>query len=135
MRPILDRHTQIAAAWLFGSGARGELRPDSDIDVGILMQDPKATAVESYELLGELVARLEVVVAPRTVDVILLEHQGPVFAHQALVDGWLILEHDRARRVNFEAETVMRGIDFRPTWELARAGQAAGLRKRLRTMQ
>jgi predicted nucleotidyltransferase len=135
MRPILDRYPQIAAAWLFGSAARGELRPDSDVDVGILLQDPRATAVDQYELLGELVARLEVVVAPRTVDVVLLEPQGPVFAHEALVDGRLIVEHDRLRRVDFEATTVMRGIDFRPTWELATAGQVAGLRKRLRNLR
>ena len=135
MRPILGRYPQIAAAWLFGSAARGELRPDSDVDVGILLQDPKATATDQYELLGDLVARLEVVVAPRTVDVVLLEHQGPVFAHEALVDGWLIIEHDRPRRVDFEATTVMRGCDFRPTWELATTGQAAGLRKRLRNMR
>jgi predicted nucleotidyltransferase len=34
----------IAAAWLFGSVARGTARPDSDVDVGILYQeDPPRT--------------------------------------------------------------------------------------------
>jgi uncharacterized protein len=135
LRPVLGRDQRIAAAWLFGSAARDELRPDSDIDVGILLRDKKTTAADVYEMLGELVARLEVVVAPRTVDLVLLEHQGPVFAHEALIDGWLILEPDRQRRIDFEATTVMRGIDFRPTWELATAGQVAGLQKRLRTMR
>ena len=132
MRPILAGFPQIAAAWLFGSAARGELRPDSDVDVGILLLDPKATGVDEYLLLGELNARLETVTAPRRVDVVLLEHQGPVFAHEALVDGRLILERDRERRVDFEATTIVRGIDFRPTWELATAGQLDGLRARLR---
>jgi predicted nucleotidyltransferase len=135
LRPVLGRDPRIAAAWLFGSAARGELRADSDIDVGILLRDPKSTAADVYELLGELVARLEVVVAPRSVDLVLLEHQGPVFAHEALVDGRLILEQDRQRRIDFEATTVMRGIDFRPTWDLATAGQVDGLRRRLRGMR
>lgn len=135
MRPILVRFPGIAAAWLFGSAARGQLRPDSDVDVGLLLQDPKAKAVDVYAMLGELTARLEVVVAPRRVDLVLLEHQGPVFAHEALIDGKLIVEPDRQRRIDFESATVMRGIDFRPTWELATAGQAAGLRQRLRSLR
>lgn len=129
MRPILERYPQIAAAWLFGSAARGELRPGSDVDVGILLRDPRSTAADEYSMLGDLTARLEVVTVPRTVDVVLLEHQGPVFAHEALIDGWLILEADRPRRVDFETRTVVRGIDFRPTWEIARNGQREGLRR------
>ena len=131
MRPILGRYPQIAAAWLFGSAARGELRHDSDVDVGILLRDARATAADEYLMLGDLTAHLEVVTAPRTVDVVLLEHQGPVFAHEALIDGWLILEPDRPRRVAFETNAVIRGIDFRPTWEIARAGQLTGLRRRI----
>ncbi len=127
LRPVLARYPQIAAAWVFGSAARGELRPDSDIDIGILLRDPRATAADEYMLLGELTARLEVITAPRAVDVVLLEHQGPVFAHQALVDGTLILEPDRERRIAFESNAVMRGIDFRPTWEIAQRGQLQGL--------
>lgn len=132
MRPILGRYPRIAAAWLFGSAARGELREGSDVDVGLLLVDPRSTAADEYAMLGDLAARLEAVTAPRPVDIVLLEHQGPVFAHQALIDGRRIVEHDRTRRIEFEAATVMRGIDFRPTWELARAGQLAGLRRRLR---
>ncbi len=132
MRPLLGRYPKIAAAWLFGSAARGELRNASDIDVGILLRDPRSTAADEYLMLGDLTARLEGVTAPRTVDVVLLEHQGPVFAHEALIDGWLILEQDRPRRIDFETTAVVRGIDFRPTWEIARKGQLAGLRRRIR---
>jgi len=131
MRPILARYPKIAAAWLFGSAARGELRPHSNVDVGILLHDRRVTAVDEYVMLCELMARLEVVTVPLPVDVVLLEHEGPVFAHQALVDGRLILEADRERRIDFEATTVMRGIDFRPTWEISQKGQLEGLRRRL----
>jgi len=129
LRPVLSAHPEIAAAWLFGSAARGELRSGSDIDVGLLLVDPRWTAVEQYALLGELAARLEVITAPRTVDIVLLEHQGPVFAHEALIDGVLIHERDRARRLEFEADTLMRAWDFRPTWELAQTGQRAAIRR------
>jgi uncharacterized protein len=132
IRPILAEYPQIAAAWLFGSAARGELRPDSDLDIGILLRDPRATGVDEYALLGELTARLETVDPPRPVDVVLLEHQGPVFAHEALIDGILIHEPDRERRIAFQTTAIARGIDFRPTWELGNKGQLEGLRARLR---
>ncbi|MCA8953131.1 MAG: nucleotidyltransferase domain-containing protein [Planctomycetes bacterium] len=135
LRPILEPRPEIAAAWLFGSATRGELRADSDIDVGLLLRDPALQAADVYAMLGELAARIEVVVSPRTVDLVLLEHQGPVFAHEALIDGLLLVEQDHERRVDFEATTVMRGIDFRPTWELAVTGQAEGLRRRIRAMR
>jgi predicted nucleotidyltransferase len=135
MRPILERHPQIAAAWVFGSAARGELRPDSDVDVGLLLVDPARTAADEYLLLGELTARLEAVTAPHPVDVVLLEAQGPVFAHEALVDGVLVFERDRERRIDFEATTVTRAIDFRPTQELAKRGQLEALRRRLKELR
>jgi uncharacterized protein len=132
MRPIVARFPQIAAAWLFGSAARGELRIESDVDIGLLLVDPAATAADEYLMLGELAARLESVVAPRLIDLVLLEPQGPVFAHEALIDGHLILEQDRERRVEFEANTMVRAFDFRPTWEMARKGQIAAIRRSLR---
>jgi predicted nucleotidyltransferase len=48
----------IAAAWLFGSVARGTARPDSDVDIGILYQeDPPRTLAgigQVYNLEQEL---------------------------------------------------------------------------------
>ena len=43
MAPILERYQPIAAAWLFGSVARGEARPDSDVDIGLLLRNPGET--------------------------------------------------------------------------------------------
>jgi predicted nucleotidyltransferase len=135
MRPILAGCPEVAAAWLFGSAARGAMRPDSDVDVGLLLTDSSWTAADRYALLGELAARLEAPAGMRPVDVVLLEHQGPVFAHEALLDGVLICERDRARRLEFEADTVLRAIDFRPTLELAQDAQRGGMRKWLRAQR
>jgi predicted nucleotidyltransferase len=135
LRPILANSSDVTAAWLFGSAARGELRADSDVDVGLLLTNPKWTAVDRYALLGELAARMEGIVSPRQVDLVLLEHQGPVFAHEALIDGVLIFDRDRERRLAFEADTVLRSIDFRPTLELARAEQRLGMREWLRAQR
>jgi predicted nucleotidyltransferase len=36
LKPEITREPRIAAAWLFGSAARGEMRADSDVDVGVV---------------------------------------------------------------------------------------------------
>lgn len=135
LRPIIASFQDVEAAWLFGSAARGELRAESDIDIGLLLTDPRWTAADRYALLGEMAARLEGLVCPRQIDLVLLEHQGPVFAHEALVDGVLIFERNRERRLEFEAETVLRSFDFRPTLELAMAAQRRSMREWLRTQR
>jgi predicted nucleotidyltransferase len=132
MRPILAAWEPLAAAWLFGSASRGALRQDSDVDVGLLLRDPCASAADHYLGLADLAARLESITAPRRVDLVLLEPQGPIFCHRALCEGRLICEPDRERRIAFEAQTVVRALDFLPTHELAVRGQAEGLLRRLR---
>ena len=134
MAPILERYQPIAAAWLFGLVARGDARPESDVDIGLLLRNPRETAADQYLLLGELAARIESVTTPRIVDLVLLEPQGPMFCHRVLIEGVLICEPDRERRISFATRTVIRALDFRPTYELALAGQADGIRRRLREL-
>ena len=132
MRPILASDPELAAARLFGSAARGELRPDSSVDVGVIFREKGRSSLTDHRLLGDLASRLEQVTAPRSVDVVVLSEQGAIFAHNALVEGKLILEADRERRVDFETDTVLQAFDFRPTWEIARSGQIEAMRRYVR---
>jgi predicted nucleotidyltransferase len=51
---------------LFGSYARGEARPDSDVDVAVIVEDPlgHADRVWPMGLAGDLLARYEAVITP-----------------------------------------------------------------------
>lgn len=132
MQPILAEHPEVAAAWVFGSAARGELRFDSDVDVGILLRERGATVHAHDRLLAALAARFEALTSPYPVDVVLLEPQGPIFCHQVLLEGRLIYDADPERRVDFVSDTLVRAFDFRPTHELAVRGQAEGILRRLK---
>lgn len=132
MRPVLERYRELAAAWLFGSAARGELRPDSDVDVGIVFRRRGETALDHHRLLGDLASRLEEITAPYPVDLVALEDQGPTSCHRALIEGKRILEADRERRIDFESDTIVRALDFRPTWEIAARGQVEGMKRWLK---
>ena len=49
----------IAAAWLFGSVARGTASPDSDVDVGVLFREDPPAALAGYRFdleVGTLLA-------------------------------------------------------------------------------
>jgi predicted nucleotidyltransferase len=38
IREVLGRHTAVKAAWLYGSAARGEDAPDSDLDIALVVR-------------------------------------------------------------------------------------------------
>lgn len=131
--PLLAaRHPEIAAVWLFGSAVRGQLRFDSDVDVAVLFA---AGSADRERILGDLGARLERFTSHHPVDVVDLEPQGVIFAHEVLCSGRRVYEADRERRIDFEWRTSVAAFDFRPTHDLAVRGQRQGLLRRLQREQ
>jgi uncharacterized protein len=128
MRPTFAAQPSVAAAWLFGSAARGSMRIDSDVDVGVVFV-AGMSSTEREQVLLDLASRLEAATAPHPVEVVALEDQGWVFIHRALSDGKRIVVHDDERRSEFEATAHVRYLDWKPTWDLAANEQQAGLRR------
>lgn len=56
LRSVFRDHGDVRSAWLYGSVARGEDAPHSDIDIAVVMDDPHAGATEP---LREAIMRLE----------------------------------------------------------------------------
>jgi predicted nucleotidyltransferase len=131
LRPYLAAQPGIAAAWLFGSAARGELRADSDIDVGVVFLRG-VSAREREDVLTDLASRMDSATAPRALDLVALEDQGHVFVHRALRDGKRIVINDEERRVDFESDALVWYLDFKPTWDIAANEQQEGMRRWLR---
>ena len=118
----------VASAWVFGSLARGDAGPRSDLDVAILLVRAP-TAADLDELRG-LSAALERYAPSRRVDIIVLGPQGSVFRHRVLCEGRLVLDRDPARRSDFEARTISEYLDWKPTHDIAMASTMIGLRAR-----
>jgi predicted nucleotidyltransferase len=131
MAPVFRSHPEVAAAYVFGSVARGTADAESDIDIGLVYREPARSSAHD-DLADELTSALARATGRERVDVLDLGAQGPIFCHQVLIEGKLIHETDRARRVDFESDTIVRAIDFRPTYELATQGKATALRRWLR---
>ena len=89
----LEEDKRILAVYLLGSGARGELRKDSDIDLGLLLFNGETIgAKERADLAGRLSYEMG-----RTVDIGIVSSKNLVYAKEALLTGKKIFDRDRSR--------------------------------------
>lgn len=54
IRGVLARHPYVVRAELFGSLARGEDRPDSDVDLLVVYDQTRPRGFRAYSILGEM---------------------------------------------------------------------------------
>jgi uncharacterized protein len=121
---VLDRAAGLDALWLFGSEARGDARPDSDVDLAVLFArtpSPEAT-LHARAVIADIVGR--------PVDLVDLERASAVLAMQVLRHGTLVVERDRRHRVRFASALPGRYEDVilfrRPAERILRARLAHG---------
>lgn len=113
----------IAAAWLFGSVARGTARPDSDVDVGVLFREdpPRNLAGYRFDLEAELESALG-----SSVQLVVLNRAPADLAIRVLRDGKLLVNQDPVRRIEFEMRTRNEYWDLEPYLRLYRRQTAGG---------
>lgn len=113
----------IAAAWLFGSVARGTAGPDSDVDVGILYrEDPPRTLAGIGQVFGLEEDLVEATGLP--VQVVNLNQAPLELIIRVLRDGKLLVDREPLRRIDFEVRSRNEYWDFEPYLRLYR-GQIA----------
>ncbi len=106
----------VAAAYLFGSAARGEATPRSDLDVAVLLAPAPSSPQEEWERREALSKALSRI-ADRLVDVVILNQAPPLLCHQVLREGRRIYERDLEARIEFEARAGKIYEDLRPMWD------------------
>jgi predicted nucleotidyltransferase len=108
-----ESRPEVEAAYIFGSVVTGRARPDSDIDVAILVEDrtrPKKGFRYRLDRLTDLMGVLQ----RDDVDVVLLNEAPPLLAHRVLSRGRLVFERSPAARVHFQVRAVNRYLDTQP---------------------
>lgn len=118
LRRALEAEADVVYALIFGSAARGPLRPDSDVDVAIEL---RAGAGRDVAALGALVSRLESA-ARRPVDLVLLDEAPAPLAYRVFRDGRLLFERDHAALRARKARAVIEYLDFRLIEERCASG-------------
>jgi hypothetical protein len=101
----------LVCAYLFGSHARGDKTPGSDIDVALLLdQDPPRTLEGlQLDLADELAGTVD-----RPVDVVVLNRAPADLIHRVLRDGVLLLDRDPSARIRFEVRARNEYFDLLP---------------------
>jgi predicted nucleotidyltransferase len=108
----LAAQPDVVAVYLFGSVAQGRARPQSDVDIAVLLAaDLDEEACFNRRLrMGWEVER----VIGRPTDLVVLNDAPPLLQHQVLKHGRLIFERDRAARVEFEVRAGKIYADLKP---------------------
>ena len=111
VRRLLANDPRVVAAYLFGSRGRGDERPDSDVDLGVLFSE--APLPQLAGPVSELESRLETTVG-LTVQLVALNTAPPDLVHRVLRDGEIVHDTDPARRIRFEVDARNRYFDLLP---------------------
>ncbi len=128
LRRALETDGDVAYALVFGSAARGTLRPGSDVDVALEL---RPGAPRDVQALGRLAARLESA-AGRSIDLLLMDEAPSPVAYRVFRDGRILIERDRAALVARKARVILEYLDFKPVEDLCAEGvlRAAATRGR-----
>jgi predicted nucleotidyltransferase len=123
LRPLLAAaQGDVVCAYLFGSEARGTPRPQSDVDVAVLLRavPPRTLEGRMLSLEGQLERALG-----RRVQLVILNDASPDLVHRVLRDGQLALERDRSARIAFEVKARNEYFDLLPVLRQYRASALA----------
>ena len=110
---LLEPHDEILEAYLFGSHARGQAQPHSDIDVAVYVDGARADDT-GYGYRASLTTDLMAGLAVNDVDVVVLNRAPPLLYHRVLRDGVRLLARDLRATTTREGRAVSRYCDFVP---------------------
>jgi predicted nucleotidyltransferase len=110
-RELPRRVPELCAAYLFGSVARGDARPDSDVDVGLLYaaKPEKTLEAQPFLVAGELESLLR-----RPVDLVVMNTAPVDLVHRILRDGVLLFQTNPSARIAFEVRARNEYFDLLP---------------------
>ena len=104
----------VTLVYLFGSVAEGISHDLSDIDLGIVVQDPKMLDEHSFELYNELYDILTEVLHGGELDIVFLQAAGLEVCFDAIGHGRILFATSSDARYAFEERTMILYADFKP---------------------
>ena len=109
----LAAREEVLEAYVFGSRARGQARPDSDLDVAVFVDEARAHhGVWGYR--AELATALMAALGTDDVDVVVLNRAPILLYHRVLRDGVRVLSRDLRATTTRAGQALSRYFDFLP---------------------
>jgi predicted nucleotidyltransferase len=125
LRSRISSLPAVRLAVLFGSTARGEARPRSDVDLGVLL-DPD-TPASRREVESELWRAAE-----REVDMIFLADAPPLLRFEISRDGVLLFEKEDGLWTSVKVRAMVDWWDWAPYARMFTAAAVRRVRERVR---
>lgn len=112
LAPVFERfRDRIVAVYLFGSTAKGEETPKSDIDLAVLLRGRDDA---DFDLKLDLYADCCRVLKRNDIDVVILNRTGNLFLIDDIVcNGFVLFDADPEVREEYEVKMHHDFIDFR----------------------
>jgi len=128
LEEIVGRYPQIAAAYLYGTAATGKLRPNSDIDVALLLAEPYSQK-ELVSLETNVICDVEAAFH-READVKTLNQMEHLpLLHEIFSKGILLIDREPSMRRSFVVRKNQEYLDFLPHYQRILNIYAERLRK------
>ena len=104
----IERRLRPAAILIYGSAAAGRLRPDSDVDIGLLCGDPPPEPFDLALLRTDAAALLG-----RDVDLVILDTASPILAMEVLRQHRVVVNHRPEVLERFVVKTLGAYFDLK----------------------
>lgn len=108
---ILRPRLEILEAYLFGSLAREDTNPESDVDIAVFVERTSAP-VPPFGYAAELAADVTTAVGGAAVDVVVLNDAPPLLYQRVLRDGIRLLARDLRATTTREGRALSRYCDY-----------------------
>lgn len=108
IRRVMEADHRVRFAYLFGSVARGDDRPGSDVDLAVLTR-PRGTLLDDARLHDEVAVAL----ARDDVDLLALA-EAPLWLQYRVLAGHVVFSRDEPGRIAFRQRVEKEFLDFRP---------------------
>jgi predicted nucleotidyltransferase len=106
---VLEAQPAVRFAYVFGGAGRGTLRPLSDVDVAVYLDDAVDPVQTRLDLIGVVTKHL----GTDEIDLVVLNRAATALLGRILQSRRVIAEKDPFLRHRFESLTLRQFLDFR----------------------
>ena len=110
---LLEPRGEVLEAYLFGSHARGDAQPHSDLDIAVYI-DEEAAEKSAFGYRAQLATELIAGLHSNDIDLLILNQAPPVLYYHVMRDGIRVLSRDLRETATREGRAASRYCDFVP---------------------